>query len=1141
MTMKLFPPTLSPATIALFGAFLIASPATARDTGEPPTASAVGAETYSWQVPQAALLPNGSIEWAPLPYEFVVGEEVRYIDYENGDDNADGRSKETAWKHHPWDREATANAAAASGPISYVFKGGVAYRGQLLADESGEPGNPIRLTRDPAWGEGKPWFLGSEKLPSNWVPATDVEAPARLPEPEKVWAHDLKPTGLLEKNKQDRYRVAYFQPDGRSHWSPPGPSFTGLFAVSEGGETRTFHLASDPDWQSGDLGFAMSHWHSWQGPGKTTHEGIEVTGPQDERLKGKPSDYFEGGRLWSQYPLFMGTPISYEIPATTKDKKTKKEIPFYHPDEGIFVRGMPGGVKKDVRYMIENLPQYLDNEGEFYLDADTGFLYLRLAQDPNQLRLELTNDLGQIQIDGQNHIEIAGIQFGLASGDTVSVSGNASDITVRHCLFENVIRNAFKATLKMSRQEPSTEELTNIVVRDNDLRNIWESGISISDGGSGSLHHPYGRLRHAEILRNRLANLGFRHQGNVQSNIAALELLYPETGIVAGNLVNNTWGSGIVVFGGKEGNLGDYSIRRTEIPLIRVHVFHNLTQHCARAVNDYGGLALWQGGPLNAWSNNVGSSVGHMPGGFWGVPMTNLSYPLYLDGAYKVYSFNNLVWGASIQPDDPYRSRNSAYFMVFGFLNQFANNSVYRHAKGVGGSSGNRCDIVGNLFSEISEAFLANNRMGDPSLVGGGDDNAVSGVRGVPSLAFADNIFQGSAEAGTLLKQRYDRETNEPQLDIPNEIMAKEITKMREQMKTFPVRFAGLGEFVAEPPIVGSERLFIEDHSQVDFRPVEDSPAIDAGAIYFVPFSLYGTVGEWHFTENQADPANVVDYSFYFSEAHIHRMMYEQVPAFDLKVSDAGLGDYVEAPSETWALGALRFDGNRTATYPDSLMREDFVIPQKRIQKRWFNQMTDQKDPEEGHWRLIEQDGEKVYHFPAEKRHTPAIDTENLLIEAIFRADTSGKSGILLAKSDGESGYRLEIDATGRAVFQVSSGGDSSRVMSNSSLAHGEWRHLVAEMDRATGRMSLYLDGTEIASSQSDLPPTASLDNPADLMVGEGFVGDIDFLRLCKGTLEDAQTTPGELYAWQTNGPWKKDFFGHEAVGQRDAGAIEHR
>ncbi len=1100
--------------------------------------TALAADSFNWQTPHAKLLPNGSIEWAPLPYEFVAGDSVRYIDYEAGDDAADGLSQGTAWKHHPWDREATGNAAESSGPITYIFKGGVDYRGQLEADESGQPGNPIRLTWDPSWGESQPWFIGSERLPASWVKATEVAAPERLPEPDKVWALDLKESGLLEKAKDGSYRVVYVQPDGRSHWNPPGPSFTGLHAVADDGESRMFHLASDPDWQAGDKGFAMSHWHSWDGSGKATHDGKEVRGLQAEQLKGKPADYFEGGRLWSQYPLFMGTAISSEIPATTTDKKTKEEVPFYLPEEGIFVKGLPGGVKKNVRYMIENLPQYLDHEGEFYLDAKTGILYLRLAKNPNDLRIELTNDLGTIAISGQSHIEVAGLKFSFANGTTIAITEAATDITVRHCLFRDITQNAVIATLGMSRKEPSEAVMTDIVIRDNDLRDIWETGISISDGSGGSLHHPYGRLSHAEILRNRVQYAGFRHRGNVQSNIPAIELLYPETGVVAGNIVNDTWGSGIVVFGGKEGNLGDYAIRRTEIPLIRVHVFHNLTQHCARAVNDYGGLALWQGGPLNAWSNNIGSSVGHMPGGFWGIPMTNLSYPLYLDGAYKVYSFNNLVWGATIQDDDDYRSKNSAYFMVFGFLNQFANNTVYRHGKGVGGSSGNRCDIVGNLFSEIADEFLANNRMGDPSLVGGGDDNASSGVRGVPSLAFADNVFQGKAKAGTVLKQRIDRDTGEPTLDIPNEISAQTISEMQAQMASFPVRYSELGKQVEERPIVGSDLPFINDHSEVDFRLRADSPAIDAGAIYFVPFSLYGTVGEWHFTQNEANPANVVDYSFYFSEAHIHRMMYEQVPAFDLNVAGATLKSYVDAPSETWAPGALRFDGKILASYPDARMREDFVIPQARLQERWLKQLTNQRNPEDGAWQSIEQNGEQVFHFPAEKRHTPAITTENLLIEAIFRTDAQ-TDGVILAKHDGKTGYRLGLDGGGRPVFTVSSRGDSSAVKGNGSLANGEWRHLVAEMDRATGRMSLYVDGIEIGTLNSELPATASVDNQADLLVGKGFVGDMDFLRLCKGTLDDARTTMTELHAWQTNGPWKTDFFGNPANGQRDAGAIE--
>ncbi|MFP4068735.1 MAG: hypothetical protein ACLFVC_01015 [Opitutales bacterium] len=158
--------------------------------------SSLAAAEYSWQKPHINILPNGDLEWAPESYRFVAGDEVRYIDYENGDDANSGATKKDPWKHHPWDRDATGKAKAATGPITYVFKGGVIYRGQLEAKESGEPGNPIRLTADPSWGEGRPWIFGSSKLPAKWVKASEVEHPERLPEPDKVWALNLKEAGF---------------------------------------------------------------------------------------------------------------------------------------------------------------------------------------------------------------------------------------------------------------------------------------------------------------------------------------------------------------------------------------------------------------------------------------------------------------------------------------------------------------------------------------------------------------------------------------------------------------------------------------------------------------------------------------------------------------------------------------------------------------------------------------------------------------------------------------------------------------------------------------------------------------------------------------------------------------------------------
>ena len=54
------------------------------------------------------------------------------------------------------------------------------------------------------------------------------------------------------------------------------------------------------------------------------------------------------------------------------------------------------------------------------------------------------------------------------------------------------------------------------------------------------------------------------------------------------------------------------------------------------------------------------------------------------------------------------------------------------------------------------------------------------------------------------------------------------------------------------------------------------------------------------------------------------------------------------------------------------------------------------------------------------------------------------------------------------------------------------------------------------------------------------FRGSIDYLRLSKGTLEDAETTIEELYDWQFDGPFLRDFFGNKPTGaRRDVGAIE--
>ena len=57
--------------------------------------------------------------------------------------------------------------------------------------------------------------------------------------------------------------------------------------------------------------------------------------------------------------------------------------------------------------------------------------------------------------------------------------------------------------------------------------------------------------------------------------------------------------------------------------------------------------------------------------------------------------------------------------------------------------------------------------------------------------------------------------------------------------------------------------------------------------------------------------------------------------------------------------------------------------------------------------------------------------------------------------------------------------------------------------------------------------------------MGEGFAGAIDFLRVCRSTLAESKTSIEELYAWEFDGPFLRDFANKApADGKRDAGAI---
>jgi hypothetical protein len=170
------------------------------------------------------------------------------------------------------------------------------------------------------------------------------------------------------------------------------------------------------------------------------------------------------------------------------------------------------------------------------------------------------------------------------------------------------------------------------------------------------------------------------------------------------------------------------------------------------------------------------------------------------------------------------------------------------------------------------------------------------------------------------------------------------------------------------------------------------------------------------------------------------------------------------------------------------------------------------------------------------------MDTNNFLVETVLQ--TRATTGTVVSKADATTGYVLDL-VGGKPRLRLMADGATSTTLAPQSIADGKWHHVVAEVDRKSG-VSLYIDGKKVNAPTTGAMPAGSLVNSADFLVGGGsgqaaFAGALDFLRLTRGTLADAQTTIAELHAWQFNGPQHADFAGNSRQTNNAAGALLRR
>jgi hypothetical protein len=1041
-------------------------------------------DDWSWRQPHAEVLPNGDLKWAPRPFVFEKGDSVRYIDFEGGNDANDGASADKPWKHHPWDAAATGNAQACKGIHTYVFKGGVYYRGELKVAESGKPGQPIRLTRDPSWGTGEAVMCGSERIATWTKGATQKD----IPEPDKVWFADLD-----------------FAP--RSIW-----------LVRKEGDYFRIPLARVPNWKRSNPDDVKSEWWVWDNPKKPFGNTIKNAGGQiihlgidTKHIKDKPEEYFKGALIWPEYGWVMSGP--YPTPVEVVDLK----------QNGLGFGGWTGGgnngvIMKNMRYYLEDKPHYLDDpDGEYWFEkkGKGGRLFLRLPADadPNTARIEAGKRPNLINGEKVEHLHISGLTFRFTTAqwditastwdfstkpwgqraDThpacVRVWGSGKDIRVANCLFEHV---CFPIRVRALLEGQRVDD---VLIGDNDIRFTDNGVMSVSDGSGWGYAKLRGRLGDVKILRNHSYETGTRPSRFYIGT--GIQVTGARTVEIAGNVIERSYAQGIDVVGSKtSGMWGD-------VPFTRILIHHNKVWESMLNCNDFGGIETWQGGPAYVFNNLSYNALGYRNWGRYTGNDAGFGHAYYLDGAFKNYHFNNIAWGKSKDVKDP-TVNCSAFQEIISYQNTFFQNTIYNYNTGSRRQepSAGRNKFLGNIWEGIGDFAL---RHADPAKTEADGNAKDAGPQkdhfALETNAYGRNFFHDVKRMGVL---------------EPSGRWLMNLDEFKGALSKHKSLLADLGEESKAPLLAAA--------AKGDFRPAENSAAAGKGVKVFVPWSLSGVVGEWNFYHTGGDPAKLLDEHWYMTDYHVSRDTYHDRPMYSLKAVNVSATDYIPGVLEDWIPGALNFSAAKKqyATLANSEMMTPFSF-------------TDHK--------LSRHEGSKPEpcKIEGEALKNPQIYTSNMLIEVYFKTNAGHSGGVIMEKLK-DSGYSLAIGAGGNLSFSVKGGATSATIDSKTKVNDGQWHHAIVEADRKSKTLTVYLDGKKDASG-AGIDSTVSLANDGDLYVGgtpdgRHFDGALDFLRIAHGTLADADTTIEELYAWEFDGPQTRDFTGRKPAGARDAGAL---
>lgn len=1051
---------------------------------------------YDWQKPHAKVLPGGDLAWAPEAWKTPKLAHPRYIDFDGGDDAKDGKTPATAWKHHPNDPAATGTAKAAAWTIDgYVFKGGVAYRGKL----TGALKDAV-LCSLPGYGKGRAMIVGAEPVTGAWMRG----GAARMPEADKVW-----------KTTVDH--------PVRAVW-----------CKGKDGKWTRLTLARTPNWTYSDPDDVMAGWWQWEQPewwsdkNKTTVNGRKMhLGIDRQHLKGLSAEDLVGGLVWSEWGIVMGTPFASKIEAYNAGRNAIAFQGFWYNDsEKIITKN---------RYFMEDRPAFLDQPGEFWFDRQGkgGTLYVRFPSDadPKTLEVETSQRCDGLNLTELRNVRITNLDFmrigphwrlearpfedGDISGAAIRVNGSATGSTIDHCTFADV--NA-AIRIKAVKDDQAVEELA---ITDNDIRDCDQIALDI--GGSqrwGKNDGPYARTGKVDVLRNRVRRTGMRparSESGHSVSVSFIERLH-----LAGNFISRTCGAGIFVFGGKPD--GD----KSDCPYSRVMIHHNKVEDPLLMANDWGGIETWQGGPFYLWGN-----ISKNPGGYWNWAAKEgnqrLGFAYYMDGAFKNYHFDNIALGKSSDPKSKLCNGSALYQATPTVLNAFYNGLYRTFAQGSGWNpQGGRHIFAGNRFEDISVKVFDHKAQKEDAghnygaavlkdsvhmVANATPENPTAHKRVKPFIpwSLARTVGEWNFRQGVpgldehwymspAMRGRFDY-WKHPRNDLEMPANIKVVKGGCEDWIASCARFAGTPAVLkGRAPVAVATPVAAPAPAADGLKTVKPADWLE---VTLPAKPEFGKNLKAKITLKNI-PADLVGKKLLF---HWHWL------------KPGGWGGYV---SHVYVAPKVQQNG----VYNVELINIPKQAPGELSVHSFLVGISD--DDEIGH---SVRRGDFTIDPSAAPRNsevsgggsTPQMEfpqhvgIHGFTVESVFATKAGGT--VASALTDG-TGFALAVTQKGVPAFRFAVKGETVTVAGSASVADGKFHHVLAEIDRAAGKANLYVDGKLAGSKPFASKGDAS--TAADLLVGKGFTGDIDFLRLAHASLAESHTDIRELYTWEFAGPFLK-------------------